>query len=77
MIDCNCRHGFAAEPHKSWLYSPAYEKNGVVTCVDSAGFRGSWKMKDDGVFFPSETNEVYDEDACRKARDYCNKMQSA
>lgn len=68
------RYGFVAEPHKSWIASPASEVDGVVTCHDLSGFLGSWKMKNGGVFFPSERNEAMDDEAMKKALEYCKEM---
>lgn len=69
-------HGFAAEPHKTWLASPAVEIQGKVTCHDSSGFLGSWEMKDGGVFFASENNIIFDQKAMDKALNYCNEMNN-
>lgn len=70
--------GFAAEPHKEWLYSPATKDvtTGKVTCHDPSGFVGSWDMKDGGVFFEQEGGGSYCEKAAKKAGEYCSKMNS-
>lgn len=46
-------YGFAVEPHKSWLVTPATKENGVIRCHDLSGFMGSWDMKQGGIFIES------------------------
>ncbi len=63
--------GFVSEPHKNnkYLVTPATKDgHGEITCHDTSGFLGSWKMKEGGVFFEEEGGGVY----CQKALDKAN-----
>ena len=70
--------GFVAEPHKTWLCSPATLDltTGEITCHDLSGFIGSWKMKEGGKFFPCVTDSTLCPDAMQAAQDFCDKMNT-
>lgn len=70
--------GFVAEPHRNgyYLVSPASQKGGETTCYDLAGFLGSWKMRKDGVFFPSISGDTLCNKALKQANDYAKERNS-
>jgi hypothetical protein len=67
--------GFVAEPHRNnyWMCSPATKDTDTetITCHDLAGFCGSWKMKENGIFFECESEDIFCPKTMKKASDYC------
>lgn len=74
----NKMFGFVAEPHRNnyWLVTPATKEGDSVTCHDCSGFMGSWPMKEGGIFFPCETDNVFCDIAQRKASAYAKEKNN-
>ncbi|QCQ59082.1 hypothetical protein HOV44_gp004 [Rheinheimera phage Barba5S] len=78
MSESDTTYGFVAEPHRNGHYfvNAATSTSGEVTCYDLAGFLGSWKMKDGGVFFPSVSGESFCPITLKKAQDYATEVNN-
>ena len=63
--------GFAVELHnKTHLVFPASKEEGIIRCHDLSGLRGSWDMKEGGVFFPQESADILCDIALEKANEF-------